>query len=77
MGQINISVIGSFKPNHAKQFGAIDGGHAQAVGLAIKWLSEVLLPEAIKNDHMCHDKGVKPTIGWGEVKPSEMSGGIE
>ncbi|KKL13540.1 hypothetical protein LCGC14_2524740 [marine sediment metagenome] len=60
MGMIKIETEGSF--GHRKfAFSAQIGGHAQAVGEAILYLSKVILPEAIVKDHELHDNGVKPS----------------
>lgn len=63
MGMINIRAWGSFKAEE-KTFSAQTHGHAQAVAEAIRFLSETVLPEAIANDHACHDDGIKPSNGF-------------
>lgn len=68
MGAINIKVEGSFNPMRTRHesFSAENFGHAAAVAEAIKWLSEELLPQAIKLDHALHEKGLKPNKGFGK-----------
>ena len=65
MGNIVITVQGSFKHPTAQSFSAMHGGHAQAVSEAIEFLSSVLLPQAIRQDHQLHETGAKPDIGFG------------
>ncbi len=65
MGLINIKTLGSF-PQRDKSFSALEHGHARAVANAIKWLSEEVLPEAIKQDHVLHEDGAKPEHGFGK-----------
>ncbi len=72
MGVITIEVGGSFMQSptvlcrQPVRFSAMHGGHAQAVGEAIKWLSETMLPISIQLDHMLHSQGEKPEIGFGK-----------
>lgn len=66
MGMIHIEVMGSFKPNESKSFSAQNHGHAQAVADAIEWLSNVVLPRAIRNDHECHAEGIHPNKKFGK-----------
>lgn len=63
MGMIKIDVTGSFK-RESRDFSAMTHGHAHAVAEAIKFLAEKVLPEAIANDHECHDDGLKPSRGF-------------
>jgi hypothetical protein len=63
MGVLKISTEGSFKYEY-RAFSAMQHGHAQAVAEAIKFLSERVLPDAIANDHKCHEEGVKPQKGF-------------
>lgn len=63
MGMITIEVVGSFGRKY-KAFSAQETGHADAVAQAIEWLSSELLPSAIRNDHKCHDEGVRPNKGF-------------
>lgn len=65
MGMIHIETAGSF-PHRRKSFSALDHGHARAVADAIKWLSEEVLPEAIKQDHILHADQAKPEKGFGK-----------
>ncbi|HEC63665.1 MAG TPA: hypothetical protein ENI23_00060 [bacterium] len=57
---IKIETTGSFKYKKLS-FSAQIGGHAQAVGEAIQYLSKIILPEAIVKDHELHDDGVRPS----------------
>jgi hypothetical protein len=66
MGMIVIGTSGSFG-NRSERFSAMTGGHAQAVADAIKYLSEVELPKAIRNDHECHRDGIEPSEGFGKL----------
>jgi len=68
MGMINIIVEGSFKPNDEESFCAEDGGHAQAVANAIKYLAEVTMPMAIRQDHDLQTEGHAPVAGWGRKR---------
>lgn len=65
MGVINISLSGSFGYTPTKTFSAMKVGHAQAIADAIKYLIEVEMPKAIKNDHECHRDGIQPSDGFG------------
>lgn len=64
MGMIRIETGGSFGPTETKVFSAMGHGHAHAVADAIEYLSRVVLPDAISNDHRCHDDGEKPSDGF-------------
>jgi len=67
MGIIKIDVRGSFMGRPiTKTFSAMHGGHAKAVAEAITFLSGKFLSDAIKQDHMLHEQGDKPEIGFGE-----------
>ena len=66
MGQITITIAGSFKTKGTKAFSAMRHGHAQATADAIRYLSEEILPVAIANDHECHEEGIKPDEGFGD-----------
>lgn len=59
MGIITITTAGSFT-RETREFSAMDGGHADAVSRAIEYLSAVVLPEAIRNDHKLHDENERP-----------------
>jgi hypothetical protein len=65
MGAIRIEVGGSFKPNDEKSFSAMEHGHADAVAKAIKWLSDEVLPKAIRLDHDLHESDNKPNGPFG------------
>lgn len=63
MGMIAIVVGGSFVAS-AREFSAIDHGHAHAVAQAMEWLSRDVLPAAIQLDHEIHADGEKPVKGF-------------
>ncbi|MCH8082522.1 MAG: hypothetical protein IID52_09095 [Proteobacteria bacterium] len=65
MGRIAIEITGSFDRKGTKYIGAMERGHASAVAEAISYLSEYVLPWAIKQDHELHEQGEKPTIEFG------------
>lgn len=65
MGRIAIEISGSFKNKGTTYIGARSRGHASAVAEAISYLSEFILPSAIKQDHELHEKGEKPDIEFG------------
>ncbi|KKN96708.1 hypothetical protein LCGC14_0163520 [marine sediment metagenome] len=65
MGLIKIETMGSF-PQRKETFSAMDHGHARAVADAIKWLSTVVLPAAIRQDHTFHAEGAEPEKGFGQ-----------
>ncbi len=62
MGALKIETWGSFpkEAKGAKVFRAQEAGHAQAVAAAIRYLSEIVLPGAIKLDHKLQKDGVTP-----------------
>lgn len=64
MGQIDVTIAGSFGPRKSKSFSAMKKGHAHAVAEVIAWLSTEVLPDAIANDHDCHTEGAKPSDGF-------------
>jgi hypothetical protein len=64
MGMITVETKGSFKPVR-QTFSAMEFGHAKAVADAIRFLAEEVLPEAIANDHRCHNDGISPEEGYG------------
>lgn len=64
MGEININLNGSFGM-HRKHFSAMRNGHAAAVAKAIQYLSEDVLPKAIRSDHDLHEDGAKPEGAFG------------
>jgi len=66
MGAIKIEVKGSFMQRPTKVFSAMRGGHAKAIADAIQFLSGEFLSKAIQQDHMLHENGDKPEIGFGE-----------
>ena len=74
MGNITVTTQGSFGPLKSKTISAMSGGHAKAVGDMIKYLSEEILPAAIKNDHECHRDGVQPTDGFGSLGVISLKG---
>jgi len=66
MGVITIRVQGSFQPAFpTMELRAETGGHADAVARAIEYLSQTVLPAAIRQDHKLHDEGHKPEKGFG------------
>ena len=65
MGVINISASGSF-PSSNKRFSAIEHGHARAVADAIKYLSNEMLPAAIRQDHDLQAQGDRPSKNFGK-----------
>jgi hypothetical protein len=69
MGVITVSINGSFDRSMrgAKSFGAMESGHAAAIGDAIAYLAS-LLPEAIRQDHQLHAEGATPKDGF-RVRP--------
>lgn len=68
MGMISIETAGSF-PRHTKRFSAMQHGHARAVADAIRWLSEEVLPAAIRQDHDLHAEGHAPERPFGRDEP--------
>lgn len=66
MGQIGIDVNGSFPAEMRKRvlFGAMESGHAAAIGEAIDYLAS-LLPSAIKQDHALHADNAYPNDRFG------------
>jgi hypothetical protein len=60
MGIIRLEFKGSFSQMCAEEFSAEYGGHVDAVGRAIQFLTEDVLPEAIKKDHRLAAQGEKP-----------------
>ena len=62
---IHIVVRGSFAPNAEKNFSAMQHGHADAVAKAIVWLSNEVLPRAIRLDHELQSEGEKPEGPFG------------
>ena len=65
MGMIMVRTGGSF-PTREEKFDAREHGHARAVADAIKFLSETVLPDAIRQDHDLHEEGVKPDKSFGK-----------
>lgn len=59
MGQITIQMNGSFGIK-SKTFTALEGGHANAIAHAIRYLSGDILPAVIELDHKLHDDGSRP-----------------
>lgn len=58
MGQLTIKMSGSFGVKQ-KTFSAMEGGHANAIANAIRYLSQEL-PGTIEQDHKLHDDGQRP-----------------
>lgn len=67
MGQITVTLEGSFGNRRSFMFSALSGGHAHAVAEAISHLSKVEMPAAIHNDHECHRDGIQPREGFGKL----------
>lgn len=66
MGQIVITLRGSFGEPRTATFSAMDGGHAAAVAEAITYLASDEMPKAVQNDHECHRDGIQPREGYGK-----------
>ncbi|MDB5042151.1 MAG: hypothetical protein JWN27_2877 [Candidatus Eremiobacteraeota bacterium] len=64
MGQITITVAGSFGPSRSRSFSAMEHGHAHATSEALKFLTNDVLPDAIAMDHQYHNEGDAPPGGW-------------
>jgi hypothetical protein len=64
MGQISITINGSFGRIETRTFGASTHGHANAIAEAISFLSTDVLPDAIALDHELHSGGDAPGQGW-------------
>lgn len=62
MGVIRIQTVGSFGLD-GFEASAEEGGHANAIQRAIKFLVD-RLPEAIEKDHKLHAKGEVPPRAW-------------
>ena len=62
MGMIQIQTHGSF-PAEKFDVTANEGGHANAIQRAIKWLND-RLPAAIERDHELHEAGEMPPDAW-------------
>ena len=58
MGMIRIQMLGSF-PGDSFEVCAEEGGHANAIQRAIRWLIDKQ-PDAIQQDHRLHEDGVRP-----------------
>lgn len=63
MGMIHIEAV-EISPYRKKSSSPMDYGRTRAVADAIKWL--VVLPDAIKQDHVLHEDGAKPEKGFGK-----------
>lgn len=68
MGMIKIETAGSFA-RQFRTFSAMEHGHARAVADAIRWLSEEVLPTAIRQDHDLHAEGHAPARAFGRDEP--------
>lgn len=64
MGQITITVSGSFSRYQKKTFSALKNGHADAVAQALEWLAGEVLPAANAQDHDLHLGGQTPENGF-------------
>lgn len=65
MGVLTVELKGSFGKFRTQSFSAMEVGHAQAIANAIKYLADVEMPAAIKNDHECQRDGIEPSKGFG------------
>jgi hypothetical protein len=65
MGMVSIKTSGSFR-QRSQVFSAMEHGHARAIADAIKYLSEEVLPEAIRQDHDLHENGKAPEKNFGK-----------
>ena len=65
LGQIRVTIAGSFNSTGNHTFEAIYTGHADCVAQAIEFLSSEVLPRAIKQDHQLHTEGHSPQEGFG------------
>ena len=74
MGMIEIRITGSFEPHVDQTFSAMECGHAAAVGDAIHFLCETILPAAIEQDHALHSDGATPEGGWGRPQEGKADG---
>jgi hypothetical protein len=61
---IRVYSSGSFSPEFEFVTKAIDHGHAYAVRMAIKELTDQILPAAIRQDVQLREKGATPARGW-------------
>ncbi len=64
MGQVTITISGSFPHTSTQKFTASTGGHAMCLQQAIRHLL-LQMPSSIQRDHELHEKNVRPTIGFG------------
>lgn len=64
MGVIRVETGGSFG-RESWEFSASEHGHAKAISDAIRWLVDKL-PQAIRQDHDLHEKGMKPDGAFGK-----------
>lgn len=77
MGMVRIELRGSFGNNEHLE-SAMQNGHAAAVARAIQWLSEEVLPAAIRSDHDLHEQGCRPNGPFGHddaPSPGHIPGG--
>ncbi len=72
MGRIVITVEGSFVGNNKREeFSAMRSGHARTVSEAIVWLTEVVMPDAIRHDHELHEDRKFPEDRFGLAETQE------
>lgn len=79
MGYINIQIGGSFLhqfgiKSTTEQFSAMQHGHADAVGRAITYLADVVLPRATALDHHLQERGERPDGGF---TPDRITEGVD
>ena len=77
MGAITVTVMGSFERRDQVSFSAMKSGHTIAVMEAIKYLSEVQLPSAKKQDAKLRKEGATPQDNWKEADAREALKGGE
>jgi len=73
MGQITVTINGSFGRTETRTFGASTHGHANTVAEAISFLSTDVLPDAIALDHELHAEGDAPPQGWPKRRGREAA----
>jgi hypothetical protein len=64
MGQITITLEGSFGARRTTVFSAQEEGHACCVAKAIAYLATAEMPEAVANDHRAARDDEEPARGF-------------
>ena len=72
MGMLNIRTWGSFDPKKDQTFQAQHSGHAVAVDDAIKFLKDVVLPDAVALDKKIRAEGDAPNDGFAEADKRKL-----